>query len=267
MDGAQLSNAATTTPTAPSAERPWSRTTRMVAIPTKAWRSYRARGWNYTWHKVLRRGLARWPDWKRSLVYADARVYWTLRGGDEYFAEQEGQPARSARARWLAGRIARYQPQSILEIGCGYGKQLRQLRAQLPHARLVGLDFSPTQLQQGRRYLSDHPSISILQADGQSLPFPDDSFDLVLTSAVILHNPPPLAERIRREAIRVARRFVAHNEDTNISYNRYGYDTAAWYRAQGIALAEAGPIPIDPQEDPLVPWSQFCVARIATCSQ
>lgn len=269
MDGARLSNSTATTTT-----RPWqgtrpqrSRTAQVVALPASAWRTYRARGWNYTWHKILRRGLGRWPDWKRSLLYADARDYWTLRGGQEYFAEQEGQPARSARARWLAGRIARYQPLSILEIGCGYGKQLRQLRAQLPDARLVGVDFSPTQLEQGRRYLSDHPSIAILQADGQSLPFPDKSFDLVLTSAVILHNPPPQAERIRREAIRVARCLVAHNEDTNVTYNRFGYDTAAWYRALGIALAEAGPIPLDPQDDPMAPWSQFCVARIAPCSQ
>src|SRR3712207_8993457 len=43
--------------------------------------------------------------------------------GDEYFREQEGQEARSARARWMAGRIAGYRPESILEVGCGYGKQ------------------------------------------------------------------------------------------------------------------------------------------------
>ena len=56
----------------------------------------------------------------------------------------------------------------------------------------------------------------------------------------------------------MTRRFAAHNEETNLSYNRYGYDTALWYRRQGIVLAESGPIPMDP--DPSA--SQFCVAVI-----
>ena len=63
------------------------------------------------------------------------------------------------------------------------------------------------------------------------------------------------AEAIRREVVRVARRFAAHNEDLDVTYNRYGYDTAAWYRDRGIPLAEVGPIPSAPYD------SQFCVAE------
>src|SRR5215210_5227562 len=88
-------------------------------LPARAWAALRRRGPTYAWHKALRRALGRWPGLKRRLVYSDARSYWTLRGGDEYFREQEGQATRSARARWLAGRIARYRPGSILEVGCG----------------------------------------------------------------------------------------------------------------------------------------------------
>ena len=99
---------------------------------------------------------------------------------------------------------------------------------------------------------------NLLLSRGERLPFADHSFDMVVTSAVILHNPPAIAERIRREVMRVTRRFAAHNEETNLSYNRYGYDTALWYRRQGIVLAESGPIPMDP--DPSA--SQFCVAVI-----
>ena len=83
---------------------------------------------------------------------------------------------------------------------------------------------------------------------------------MVVTSAVILHNPLPAAQAIRREVLRVARRFAAHNEETDRSYNRFGYDSAAWYLAQGIALAELGPVPMDPNQRA----SQFCVAVLAT---
>ncbi len=224
-------------------------------LPARAWKAWRSRGAEYAWHKMLRRTLGRWPAWKRRFLYGDPRQYWTLRGGEDYFREQEGQPARSLRAEWMAGRLARYQPRSILEVGCGYGKLLRELRRRLD-VPLVGIDFSPTQLEQARNYLGPDDSIELLLGRGEQLPFPDGTFDMVVTSAVILHNPPEVAEQIRREIVRVARRFAAHNEETSVSYNRFGYDTAAWYDARGIRLAESGPIPADPDRES----SQFCVA-------
>jgi SAM-dependent methyltransferase len=145
----------------------------------------------------------------------------------------------------------------VLEVGCGYGKQLRALRRRLD-VPLVGLDFSPTQLGRARRYLDDLDGVTLVHGSGDALPFPDASFDLVFTSAVILHNPPEVAGRIRAEVLRVARRWAAHNEDTDVTYNRFGYDTAAWYRERGVPLAECGPIPVEPGGPP----SQFCVADL-----
>jgi SAM-dependent methyltransferase len=226
-------------------------------LPVRAWKAWRTRGTRYTWHKLLRRSLSRFPAVKRRLIYADPRAYWTLRGGDDYFREQEGQPARSDRADWLAEQIAQYRPESILEIGCGYGKQLRALRGVLD-VPLVGVDFSETQLARAHDYLSGLDGIRLILASGAALPFADRSFDLVYTSAVILHNPPSVAERLRREVLRVARRWAVHNEDTDVSYNRFGYDIAAWYRATGVPLAESRLIPVE--ADPTS--SQFCVAEL-----
>jgi SAM-dependent methyltransferase len=229
----------------------------LAPLPLRAVRAWRSRGARYAWHKALRRALGPWPTLKRHLLYADPRHYWTLRGGDDYFREQEGQPARDDRARWIADRIARYRPRSILEVGSGYGKQIRALR-RVVDCPIVGLDFSPTQLYRARTYLDGLDRIDLVLGSGQSLPFYDGQFDLVLTSAVILHNPPPIAERIRSEVVRVARRLAAHNEDTDVSYNRYGYDTAAWYRRRRIPLLESGPIPVEAHPSP----SQFCVAEL-----
>lgn len=228
----------------------------LAPLPIRAVSALRRRGLRYACHKALRRGLARWPDWKRRWVYADPRNYWTLRGGDDYFREQEGQPSRGERATWIASRIASYQPLSILEVGCGYGKQLRAIR-DLHDVPMTGVDFSPSQLEQGRHYLAGLDRIDLILAPGDELPFDDQSFDLVLTSAVILHNPPEVAEAIRREVLRVSKRFVAHNEDTDLSYNRYGYDTAAWYRGQDLPLSEVGEIPVGSSAERAA--SQFCV--------
>jgi SAM-dependent methyltransferase len=229
--------------------------------------AYRRGGTAYVWHKSMRRLLERYPTIKRKLVYASPREYWTLRGGPEYLAEQEGQPARTARSLWLARRAAECRPLSILEVGCGYGKQLENIRKVIgPDVRLVGVDFSPSQLALAADRLGDDPRIDLIHADGQRLPFADRSFDLVFTSAVILHNEPAAAERMRQEAVRVARDFCLHNEDTDTTYNRFGYDTAAWYRSRGLEVIEAGPIPAEVfvgSEDPEgeSARSQFCLAR------
>jgi SAM-dependent methyltransferase len=227
------------------------------SLPVRACHVLLSRGPRYTWHKILRRSLGRWPSWKRRWVYGDPRLYWTLRGGEDYFREQEGQQARTLRAEWLADRLAAYRPASILEIGCGYGKLLGALRSRL-EIPLVGIDFSQTQLDHAKEYLRGLPDVTMMMASGERLPFADGAFDMVVTSAVILHNPPETAERIRREVLRVASQYAAHNEETSISYNRYGYDTAEWYRRKGITLAESGPIPMD--LDPRT--SQFCVAKL-----
>ncbi|MFI5457969.1 MAG: class I SAM-dependent methyltransferase [Isosphaerales bacterium] len=226
-------------------------------VPVRVWRAFRSRGVEYAWHKVLRRSLSSRPGWKRRFLYADPRKYWTLRGGDDYFREQEGQEARSLRAEWIALRLAAYRPTSILEVGCGYGKLLMALRSRLD-VPLAGVDFSPTQLARARGFLQPGHGALLILCRGERLPFPDQSFDMVVTSAVILHNPPEVAGRIRRELLRVGRRFAAHNEETDSSYNRYGYDTAAWYRARGVVLAESGPIPMDTHPAA----SQFCVALL-----
>src|SRR5215213_4142926 len=131
------------------------------AIHVRAWGAWRSRGARYAWHKALRRSLARWPGVKRRLVYADPRDYWTLRGGDDYFREQEDHPTRTERSEWLAREVAKYRPRSILEVGCGYGKQLSALRRHLD-VPMVGIDFSPSQLARASHYLEGLDGITLV---------------------------------------------------------------------------------------------------------
>ncbi|MFM7132286.1 MAG: class I SAM-dependent methyltransferase [bacterium] len=230
--------------------------------------AYRHGGIPYIWHKSMRRGLDNWPSLKRKAIYSDPRDYWTLRGGVGYLAEQEGQPARTARSLWLAGKVASCQPLSILEVGCGYGKQIRNIRDLVGEGiPITGVDYSPTQLSLAKKHLSDQKNIRLMRASGERLPFADGAFDMVLTSAVILHNPPVIAEKIRLEILRVAKNWCLHNEDTDITYNRYGYDTAEWYRNHAFTVVESGPIPADVfqgSDDPVGESlrSQFCMVRL-----
>ena len=219
--------------------------------------AYRRKGLGYFCYKVLKRAVHDRPRLARHILYRSPRWYWEQRGGLDYFQEQEAQAERTARSRFIAAEILRYAPASLLEVGCGYGKQLAALRAGTD-SPLVGIDWSASQLELARSYLSAEPNIALVRGDGACLPFADKSFDVVLTSAVLLHNPPPLAQAMRREICRVGRRLAVHNEDTNTSFSRFGYDTAATYRELGYRVLDCRPISVarDPE------CTQFCVVDL-----
>ena len=75
---------------------------------------------------------------------------------------------------------------SILDIGCGKGFLLYELKKLLPKARVVGLDISSYAIANAKDEIKD----SLFVYDAKDiLPFGDDEFDLVLSLGT-LHNLP-----------------------------------------------------------------------------
>ena len=219
--------------------------------------AYRRKGLGFVWYKLLKRTLQDRPLLARHILYRSPHWYWEQRGGIDYFLEQEAQPARTACSEFIAAQIARYEPQSLLELGCGYGKQLASLRA-CTRVPLVGADWCRSQLALAASYLRSYANIGLVQADALRLPFPDKSFDVVMTSAVLLHHPPPQSDVMRREICRVGRRLAIHNEDTDTSFSRFGLDTAAAYRSDGYSVLECRTIPVAEHPE----HTQFCVVDL-----
>ena len=97
---------------------------------------------------------------------------------------------------------------AVLEVGCGTGVWTRELAALAgPGGRVLGVDPSRFLVQEARRLACErcappHPSFEV--ADGAALPFPDESWDLVLAATVLGHTHDPAA--VLREMVRVARR-------------------------------------------------------------
>ena len=58
------------------------------------------------------------------------------------FQRQRTQPAVDLIARIIAQPEGRFQPNSILDIGCGPGNSTAALKAAFPGAKLLGLDSS-----------------------------------------------------------------------------------------------------------------------------
>jgi 2-polyprenyl-6-hydroxyphenyl methylase/3-demethylubiquinone-9 3-methyltransferase len=65
----------------------------------------------------------------------------------------------------------------VLELGCGYGRVLRQLA---PAARLVvGIDLSLSSLLMARHYLQGHGNVTLAQMNAVEPALPEAVFDLV----------------------------------------------------------------------------------------
>lgn len=88
-------------------------------------------------------------------------------------------------------------PERILEVGAGEGEVLARLGTRFPDVPVIGLDLPDPALAE----LWRGGDLRGLFADATRLPFPDDSFDLVLAIEVLEHIPTP--ERALTELARV----------------------------------------------------------------
>jgi ubiquinone/menaquinone biosynthesis C-methylase UbiE len=91
----------------------------------------------------------------------------------------------------------------VLDIGCGTGAVSRFLTRYPGVSEVVGVDPSPVFLARATQLARDYRNISFEKGDARSLPFPDESFDVVVAHTVLCHVPEPT--RVLAEAFRVMR--------------------------------------------------------------
>jgi ubiquinone/menaquinone biosynthesis C-methylase UbiE len=90
----------------------------------------------------------------------------------------------------------------LLDVGCGTGAAVRTAAAVADRA--VGVDLSAAMIERGRELAAGTPNLELLEADAETLPFPDGSFTAVLCSTSLHHYPHP--ERAVAEMARVLER-------------------------------------------------------------
>jgi len=112
------------------------------------------------------------------------------------------------RRRWVYDDLVAYsgaQPgDQILDIGCGTGYfSRRAARAVAPGGHVVGIDPSQPVIEYATRLGVANCTFQL--ASAQALPYPDVSFDVVMSSLAIHHLPPDDRPIALREAYRVLR--------------------------------------------------------------
>ncbi len=104
----------------------------------------------------------------------------------------------SRRVRVLAEHLAALIPPgtSILDVGCGDGLLASRLLDAVPGVSISGIDV----------LVREESAIPVERFDGQTIPHPDHSFDLVLLVDVLHHTDDPAL--LLAEARRVARQAI-----------------------------------------------------------
>jgi len=91
----------------------------------------------------------------------------------------------------------------LLDIGCGTGRFLDFLKQAWPRLSVLGLDMSEPYVRHAKRHLQRWSRISLMVANAEALPVPDESQDAV-TSIFLFHELPPKVRRVVfRECARV----------------------------------------------------------------
>ncbi|MEA2623980.1 MAG: hypothetical protein QOD06_25 [Candidatus Binatota bacterium] len=92
----------------------------------------------------------------------------------------------------------------IADLGCGPADMPARLRPVLPEAMVIGIDAARAMLRIGRRRSAD---AALVCARVPALPFPDRSFDAIVSNSLLHHLPEPAA--LWSEIVRLGRSGAA----------------------------------------------------------
>lgn len=104
---------------------------------------------------------------------------------------------------------------SVLDLGCGTGRVLGIVSERLPDCKLTGVDPSESLMEVAKQKL---PDADFVVGAGESLSFPDNSFDVVFATGIMHHVDNP--EKVIREMYRISRYGVVISDHNNFAFGR-----------------------------------------------
>jgi ubiquinone/menaquinone biosynthesis C-methylase UbiE len=104
-------------------------------------------------------------------------------------------------AEFLRGRDQRAM--TLLDVACGTGRSLRQIRLAFPALRLIGLDLSRPYLDEAESHMGELRPVELIRANAEEIPLEDASCDIVASTFLYHELPPAVRPRVTAEIARV----------------------------------------------------------------
>jgi pseudaminic acid biosynthesis-associated methylase len=132
---------------------------------------------------------------------------WAGEFGDAYI--ERNLDAARGRGEFWRTQVETLGVESALEVGCNIGGNLSWIAELIGPENVAGVDVNPRALELLKERI---PGARVEVAAGRELPLPDDSFDLVFTMGVLIHQDPSEVGEVMAEIVRCARRYVICGE-------------------------------------------------------
>lgn len=112
-------------------------------------------------------------------------------------------PMRRMLIKMIKNKLGHKKPIKILELGAGVGTATLDFSKSLNFSSYVVSDVSAPYLNVAKKRLLDDSRFEFVQAAGESLPFEDESFDLVFSVYLFHELPSSVREKVLEESRRV----------------------------------------------------------------
>ncbi|WP_116106139.1 methyltransferase domain-containing protein [Lewinella sp. IMCC34191] len=166
-------------------------------------------------------------------VALDREQFWkNIAGYHEHLDVDLQKEDVKTRTQWLASEINAYQPDSVLELGCGGGRNLYFIQQANPDCNLYGVEINPAAVQVAQNLLG--PNFKLLSSSIYDLEaIETDSVDVVFTSGVLMHisgdKLPEITANIKRIARKAIIHYELHGPSHTFDFHRYPRDYGKLY--------------------------------------
>jgi len=120
-------------------------------------------------------------------------------GFDNCFSERGWTPSKP----YMLNTLDLIRPKSMLDAGCCLGHYIDLLRGRGYKGHYTGADITPKLVAQATK---EQPRETFIEADARDLPFKDGSFELAMSSEVLMHLPE--IDNAMSELFRLAKKDV-----------------------------------------------------------
>lgn len=155
-------------------------------------------------------------------------------GGDSWIEEYKTSVQHPHR-QTIVELLREHPWDSLLEVGCSAGPNLKVIRDSFPDKKLYGVDVNAPSVEAAKAFVDAEFAV----ASFHKLPFEDKSVDIILADAVLMYAKPEEIREVMKELSRVAKHRILIVD--RVTPSVLGEDAGGvWGRDYPTLLSELG---------------------------